>query len=196
MSHTAPPFDPAEEPRPDADDSRPLRELLRLAGRPCSACAGRCSAFEIVWSIALGFKEAPRCLSCLSEGLGRDEDELRKELANYVHRRECYRRAWNEAGRMEASGSPVPTATRPANEAPASPALTSPAHDWDAGDMGCGDLVLALRIRLNALAPGDVIRVRATDPAAPEDIPAWCRLCGHSLVSADHPFYFICRKGA
>ena len=66
---------------------------------------------------------------------------------------------------------------------------------WDAGDIGCGELVLALRARLLALAPGGVIRVRATDPAAPEDLPAWCRLTGHLLVSADHPTYLIRRKG-
>ena len=66
---------------------------------------------------------------------------------------------------------------------------------WDAGDIGCGELVLALRTRLLALPPGGVIRVRATDPAAPEDLPAWCRLTGNSLVSADHPTYLIRRKG-
>jgi tRNA 2-thiouridine synthesizing protein A len=68
--------------------------------------------------------------------------------------------------------------------------------NWDAGDMGCGELVLALRNRLLALAPGEVFRLRATDPAAPEDIPAWCRMTGHMLVSADHPIYLIRRKGA
>lgn len=67
---------------------------------------------------------------------------------------------------------------------------------WDAGDMGCGELVLALRTRLLALAPGTVFRLRATDLAAPEDIPAWCRMTGHALVSADHPIYLIRRKGA
>ena len=67
---------------------------------------------------------------------------------------------------------------------------------WDAGDMGCGELVLALRTRLLALAPGTVFRLRAADPAAPEDVPAWCRMTGHALVSADHPIYLIRRKGA
>jgi tRNA 2-thiouridine synthesizing protein A len=62
--------------------------------------------------------------------------------------------------------------------------------------MACGELVLALRVRLAALPPGAELRVRATDPAAPEDIPAWCRLTGHPLVSADHPTYLIRRKGA
>ncbi len=55
---------------------------------------------------------------------------------------------------------------------------------------------MALRTRVLALAPGALFRLRATDPAAPEDIPAWCRLTGHALVSAEHPLYLIRRKGA
>jgi tRNA 2-thiouridine synthesizing protein A len=69
-------------------------------------------------------------------------------------------------------------------------------HDdaWDAGDMGCGDLVLALRNRLSALTPGGVLKVTAFDPAAPEDLPAWCRLTGHRLLHAHHPEFYIMRK--
>jgi len=65
--------------------------------------------------------------------------------------------------------------------------------DWDAGDLGCGDLVIRLRFRLKAMQPGQVIRVRATDPGAREDIPAWCRMTGETLIAgvpAQH-FYFI-----
>lgn len=61
--------------------------------------------------------------------------------------------------------------------------------------MGCGDLVMGLRVRMGKLQPGDVLRVTATDPAAPEDLPAWCRLCGHTLVATNHPHYWIRRKG-
>jgi tRNA 2-thiouridine synthesizing protein A len=60
--------------------------------------------------------------------------------------------------------------------------------------MGCGDLVLELRQRLRALAPGQVLEVRATDPGAPEDIPAWCGLTGNRLVRAEAPRYSIERK--
>jgi tRNA 2-thiouridine synthesizing protein A len=61
-----------------------------------------------------------------------------------------------------------------------------PDHDdlWDAGDMGCGDLVLALRGRLRAM-PTRVLKVVATDPGAPEDIPAFCRMTGDLLVRTD-----------
>ena len=65
---------------------------------------------------------------------------------------------------------------------------------WDAGDLGCGDLVLEVRRRLAALPPGAVLRVTATDPGAPLDLPAWCRLTGNALVRAEPPAYWIRRK--
>jgi tRNA 2-thiouridine synthesizing protein A len=66
--------------------------------------------------------------------------------------------------------------------------------EWDAGDLGCGDLVLALRGRLQALEPGQVLKLTALDPGARADIPAWCRLTGHTLVGEHHPVYLIRRK--
>jgi len=66
--------------------------------------------------------------------------------------------------------------------------------EWDAGDMGCGDLVLELRARIERLAPGRVLKLTARDPGAPADIPAWCRLTGHALVSEQPPIYLIRRK--
>lgn len=65
---------------------------------------------------------------------------------------------------------------------------------WDAGDLGCGDLLLQLRLRIEGLAPGALLRLVALDPGAREDLPAWCRLTGHILVAAEHPVYLIRRK--
>lgn len=61
---------------------------------------------------------------------------------------------------------------------------------WDAGDMGCGELVLALRKRLAAM-PGRTLKLIATDPGAPEDIPAYCRMTGHELRDAQGHAYWI-----
>ena len=76
------------------------------------------------------------------------------------------------------------------------PAASSPQADavWDAGDLACGDLILQLRGRLEAMLPGQVLRLVALDSGAPEDLPAWCRLTGHTLRAADHPVYLIRRK--
>lgn len=71
-----------------------------------------------------------------------------------------------------------------------------PDFEWDAGDMGCGDLVLELKRRLDRLRAGQILRVTARDAGAPADMPAWCRLTGHELVSGAHPTYLIRRKGS
>ncbi|MCB9908559.1 MAG: sulfurtransferase TusA family protein [Planctomycetes bacterium] len=62
--------------------------------------------------------------------------------------------------------------------------------------MGCGDLVLELRTRLQELEPGSVLEVRATDPGAPGDLPAWCRITHNPLVHHEHPRYWIQRRAA
>lgn len=68
--------------------------------------------------------------------------------------------------------------------------------EWDAQDLGCGELVFELRTRVRDLSPGQVLRLRATDAGAPADIPAWCSLTGHHLVSAAPPEYLIRRRDA
>jgi tRNA 2-thiouridine synthesizing protein A len=55
--------------------------------------------------------------------------------------------------------------------------------EWDAGDMGCGELVIELKLRLDALPPGTVFDLVCDDPGAEEDIPAFCRMTGHALLS-------------
>jgi tRNA 2-thiouridine synthesizing protein A len=45
--------------------------------------------------------------------------------------------------------------------------------------------VIALAKRMPLVAVGEVVRVLADDPAAANDIPAWCRLTGQELAGAD-----------
>lgn len=66
--------------------------------------------------------------------------------------------------------------------------------EWDAGDMGCGEVIILLRMRMRKLSPGAVFKLTARDLGAPEDIPAWCRLTGRSLLRAEHPDYWIEQK--
>jgi len=65
---------------------------------------------------------------------------------------------------------------------------------WDAGETGCGQLVFELRLRVNRMKAGESLEVIANGPGAPVDLPAWCRMTGHTLVSANHPVYVIRRK--
>jgi tRNA 2-thiouridine synthesizing protein A len=54
--------------------------------------------------------------------------------------------------------------------------------------------VLELRMKMRDLPPGHVLHLTATDPGAPQDIPAWCSLTGHGLVAARPPSYWIRRR--
>jgi tRNA 2-thiouridine synthesizing protein A len=71
-------------------------------------------------------------------------------------------------------------------DAPSGPLPSSLSADdmWDAGDLGCGPLVLELRKRLRKM-PGNVLKVRALDPAAPIDLPEWCRQTRNELIGHD-----------
>lgn len=202
-----------EWPDPDDEDYRPPRQLLqdleRLMGASCVQCAHRLCGHEALFSVAMGFKNAPRCLTCLARVLDWSPQDLRDHLVSHFQHRDCYGHAWGVASGRESFGPGWTPACLWTNEealaeaVPERPSLASPetvdealevADAWDAGDMACGDLVLALRGRLNSLAPGAVLRLTARDPAAPEDLPAWCRLTGHRLWRAQHPEYLIQRK--
>lgn len=66
---------------------------------------------------------------------------------------------------------------------------------FDAGHMGCGELVMILRVKLQA-RPGAVFRVVARDSGAPEDLPAWCRMTRNELLRHDpgtHSFWIRSR---
>lgn len=60
----------------------------------------------------------------------------------------------------------------------------------DGGDRRCVLLLIELRGLVDSLDPGTVVHLRATDPAAPIDLPAWCHLTGHGYlgVVGDHVY--------
>jgi tRNA 2-thiouridine synthesizing protein A len=161
---------------------------------PCPACGGAVCGHAYVLSVALGYRDAPHCIDCLARGGGRETAPFLRHVRDYLDRRDCYRTGWAWATAREPrcrwAGAAAGTSGMDAPDA------KPPPHDaeWDAGDMGCGDLVLELRLRLRAMAPRAVLRVRAADAGAPEDLPAWCGLTGNALVAATHPYYWIRRK--
>lgn len=55
----------------------------------------------------------------------------------------------------------------------------------DATGLLCPLPVLKARKRLRGMAPGAVLRLIATDPAAVIDVPHFCNEAGHTLISAD-----------
>ncbi|HLX61948.1 MAG TPA: sulfurtransferase TusA family protein [Planctomycetota bacterium] len=66
--------------------------------------------------------------------------------------------------------------------------------EYDAGPTGCGQLLIDLRMKLKEMPPGAVLKIKAYDSGVPEDLPAWCRLTGHTLLEAAHPDYWIERR--
>ena len=65
---------------------------------------------------------------------------------------------------------------------------------WEAKDMGCGQLVFELARQLETVDPGDRLEVITHEPGAKVDLPAWCRMTGHELVTVDGPTFVIQRR--
>ena len=72
----------------------------------------------------------------------------------------------------------------------------------DGGDLDCGSgLLLIIRNAMQPLPPGGVLELRSREISVKEDLPAWCRLVGHTLLAvepADEKVlrYFVRKKGA
>ena len=49
----------------------------------------------------------------------------------------------------------------------------------------CPMPVIKTQNKLKELRAGDVLSVISTDPGALSDIPAWCRIHGHEVVSTE-----------
>ncbi|MBC8476096.1 MAG: sulfurtransferase TusA family protein [Gammaproteobacteria bacterium] len=57
-------------------------------------------------------------------------------------------------------------------------------YQLDATGLLCPLPVIRTQDRVATLRQGDVLSVHCTDPGALHDIPAWCRIHGHELLSA------------
>ncbi len=70
------------------------------------------------------------------------------------------------------------------------------AQSLDGGESGCGELLLEMKFKLRAVPAGEILEVITVDAGAPEDLPAWCRLTGNTLLGkrnldARRTAYFI-----
>jgi tRNA 2-thiouridine synthesizing protein A len=182
-----------------------LADLEGLRRRLCKRCESELCNHETLFSLSMGFKNAPLCCSCLAAEFDREPMQMRDELWSFVLHRPCHRAGWAWANREEGYDPadlpgclwPDPRrASERSHEAKTAEkaAGSCESETWDAGDMACGDLVLELRLRLGRMKPRQRLRITATDSGAREDIPAWCRLTGHALLAAEHPQYWIERK--
>lgn len=57
--------------------------------------------------------------------------------------------------------------------------------ELDTKGLLCPMPVIKTQNMIHSLTPGDTLHVIATDPGVLHDIPAWCRINGHSVISAE-----------
>lgn len=59
-------------------------------------------------------------------------------------------------------------------------------YELDARYLLCPLPVIRTQNRIAELEHGDTLEVQCTDPGAIHDIPAWCRVHGHEVISISH----------
>lgn len=59
------------------------------------------------------------------------------------------------------------------------------AHQLDARRLLCPLPVIRTQNAVKGLEKGAILLVVATDPGVMQDIPAWCRVHGHQVLSAE-----------
>ncbi|MBM4203180.1 MAG: SirA family protein [Gammaproteobacteria bacterium] len=64
--------------------------------------------------------------------------------------------------------------------------MSSEVEELDARGLLCPLPVIRTQDRVRSLADGVELIITATDPGVMQDIPAWCRVHGHVLLSAEH----------
>lgn len=58
-------------------------------------------------------------------------------------------------------------------------------HTLDAKRLMCPMPVIRTQDKVAELQTGDTLEITCTDPGALNDIPAWCRINGHEVVSTN-----------
>jgi len=58
-------------------------------------------------------------------------------------------------------------------------------HELDARRLLCPMPVIKTQNKVKELSVGDILTIFCTDPGALSDIPAWVRINGHEMLSAE-----------
>lgn len=66
--------------------------------------------------------------------------------------------------------------------------------EFDGGEETCGRVIVNLYLYIRDQQPGSRILVISRDPAAPVELPAWCRMTRNELTHKQHPYYLITLK--
>ena len=63
--------------------------------------------------------------------------------------------------------------------------------ELDARNLMCPLPVIRAQDKIKTMRSGELLNVVCSDPGALNDIPAWCRISGHHVVSTRHDDYHI-----
>lgn len=61
--------------------------------------------------------------------------------------------------------------------------MTNASHTLNTSRLLCPMPVIRTQDKIKTLHAGDILEVTCTDPGALNDIPAWCRINGHDVIS-------------
>ena len=64
-------------------------------------------------------------------------------------------------------------------------------YECDARNLLCPMPVIRVQNQVKTLQAGDRLKVICTDPGTLNDIPAWCRINGHTVLSTEERDRFI-----
>lgn len=64
--------------------------------------------------------------------------------------------------------------------------MTENSFQLDASNLLCPMPVIKTQDRIARLQPGDCLTVICTDPGAVSDVPTWCRINGHQVLSVEN----------
>ena len=72
--------------------------------------------------------------------------------------------------------------------------MTEIALSLDCMGLKCPRPIIELARRIGEVDIGELVEIRADDPAAEPDLAAWCRMRGHQLVVTDPPRFVVRRS--
>ncbi|MCP4186670.1 MAG: SirA family protein [Gammaproteobacteria bacterium] len=76
--------------------------------------------------------------------------------------------------------------------------MSDVAIELDARRLFCPMPVIRLQDCINRQLVGTRVKIACTDPGVMNDIPTWCRINGHKVISSqekDHEYILIVEKG-
>ena len=71
--------------------------------------------------------------------------------------------------------------------------MTDIALSLDCLGQTCPQPIIELGRRIAEVEVGELVELRADDPAAEPDLAAWCRMRGHELVLSEPPQFVVRR---